>query len=126
MPEPGAPAPLVLQPYEVRPAHHVEQDARVADVARAVAELVRANAPELVVEHVGSTAVPGLPGKDVVDLAVTYPAGGLERARAALDALGFQRQQGAHAFPEERPMRTGAVDVGGRRWRLHAHVLRQG
>ena len=74
-------------------------------------------------EHIGSTAVPGLAGKGVVDLMVLYPPGMLERARAALDALGFQRQSTRDPFPESRPMRIGAMRFDGKTFRLHAHVI---
>ena len=33
-------------------------------------ELIAERRPDLVVEHIGSTAVPGLPGKGIVDLAI--------------------------------------------------------
>ena len=79
--------------------------------------------PELVVEHIGSTAVPGLGGKGVIDLMVLYPTGGLERARAVLDQLGFQRQSTRDPFPESRPMRLGAIQFEAETFRLHAHVI---
>jgi RimJ/RimL family protein N-acetyltransferase len=88
-----------------------------------VAELVTSRLPDCLVEHVGSTAVPGLAGKGVVDLMLLYPPGRLAAARDALDALGFQRQTGPDPFPEERPMRIGSVGHDGGRFRLHVHVI---
>ena len=52
-----------------------------------------------------------------------YPPGTLVRARDAVDSLGFQRQSTRDPFPEERPMRVGAADWNGRRYRIHLHVL---
>ena len=85
--------------------------------------MIKAVAAELAVEHIGSTAVPGLSGKGVIDLMVLYPAGGLERAKAVLDQLGFQRQSTRDPFPESRPMRLGAIEFDGETFRLHAHVI---
>ncbi|WP_270889438.1 dephospho-CoA kinase [Pedococcus sp. 5OH_020] len=51
-------------------------------------------------DHVGSTAVPGLLSKDVVDLQVgvrTLDAADDETVRARLDAAGFPRAQGVYA-----------------------------
>jgi GrpB-like predicted nucleotidyltransferase (UPF0157 family)/mannose-6-phosphate isomerase-like protein (cupin superfamily) len=75
------------------------------------------------VEHVGSTSVPGCAGKGVVDLMVLYPPGRLAEARGSLDRLGFQRQEGRDPFPEERPMRVGSVGYEGTLFLLHAHVI---
>jgi GrpB-like predicted nucleotidyltransferase (UPF0157 family) len=79
--------------------------------------------PKLVVEHIGSTAVPGCAGKGIVDLAVLYDERDLERAKQILDMLGFQRQSTRDPFPESRPMRVGAISHAGRMYQLHAHVV---
>jgi len=112
--------------YSSEPARFRPYDPAAVQVAAAVADAVRVLDPCLVVEHVGSTAVPGCAGKGVVDLAVLYVADGLASARALLDALGFQRQPGPDAFPESRPMRVGSLMLAGRRYRIHAHVLAAG
>lgn len=49
--------------------------------------------PALAVEHIGSTAVPGLPAKDVIDLQVGVPD------LAAADAPGFVDALAAAGFP---------------------------
>jgi GrpB-like predicted nucleotidyltransferase (UPF0157 family) len=112
-----------IEPYVEAPASYHDYDPRAPAVARAVAGLIVAACPELVVEHIGSTAVPGCAGKGVIDLAVLYPAGLLDSARKALDALGFQRQTTRDPFPEDRPMRLGALRHDGTLFRVHAHVL---
>jgi GrpB-like predicted nucleotidyltransferase (UPF0157 family) len=117
MPEPA------IGLYQEGDAACHDYDPRAPLVAARVAEMIRAIAPELAVEHIGSTAVPGLVGKGVIDLMVLYPAGGLERARAVLDQLGFQRQSTRDPFPESRPMRLGAMAFDGDTFRLHAHVI---
>lgn len=109
--------------YQHRPASLEEPDPRAAEVAERIRGLVRAEQPELEVEHVGSTAVSGLAGKGIVDLLLTYPPGMLAAARDLLDRLGFQRQEFGDPFPEERPMRVGAVDLGGRCYKVHVHVI---
>jgi tRNA-Thr(GGU) m(6)t(6)A37 methyltransferase TsaA len=112
-----------IGPYEARPVELLPSDARFPAVATALARRIRDEAPDLVVEHVGSTAVPGCRGKGVIDLCVLYAAGGLAGARARLDAIGFQRQGGRDPFPESRPMRVATAVFEGRSYRVHAHVL---
>jgi GrpB-like predicted nucleotidyltransferase (UPF0157 family) len=98
-------------------------DARAATVAREVGALIVKALPDVVVEHVGSTAIPGCDGKGIVDLMVMYPAGRLEAVKQHLDALGFQRQVLGRLFPEERPMRVGSVVHQDALFRIHAHVV---
>lgn len=101
-------------------------DPRAIEAAARVAALTRAAMPDAVVEHVGSTAVPGCDGKGIVDLLLLYAPGRLAAARDALDALGFQRQRGRDPFPEERPLRLGVVEHDGETFRLHVHVVAAG
>lgn len=109
--------------YEKLDAACHEYDPRAPLVAARVAELICTLRPELIVEHIGSTAVPGLAGKGVVDLMVLYPPGHLESAKAVLDQLGFQRQSTRDPFPESRPMRLGVLPFDDKMFRLHAHVI---
>jgi GrpB-like predicted nucleotidyltransferase (UPF0157 family) len=114
---------LPIGVYEELDAACHEYDRRAPKVAAQVAELICALRPELIVEHFGSTAVPGLAGKGVIDLMVLYPPGHLESAKAVLGQLGFQRQSTRDPFPESRPMRLGALPFDGKTFRLHAHVI---
>ena len=114
---------VTIGPYEQSPAICHDHDPRSFVVAKRVGHLIESRVPGIVVEHVGSTAVPGCAGKGVVDLMILYPLGQLPEVRDALDALGFQRQTGRDPFPEERPMRIGSIDYDGIRFRLHAHVI---
>ena len=57
-----------IGPYPRLPLAIRPPDPGCAIVARMVAELVAERRANLVVEHLGSTAVPGLAGKGVVDL----------------------------------------------------------
>jgi len=105
------------------PAEFRIYDPRVVEVAHRVCSAIQKVAPELQVEHVGSTSVPGCGGKGIIDLAVLYPEGFLAGARAVLDGLGFQKQSGRDPFPESRPMRVGCVENDGQAFQIHAHVI---
>ena len=113
----------IVGKYLYSSAKLVPFDARSEEAARRVAEAVTSVDPRLRLEHVGSTSVPGLAGKGIVDLMLVYPEGMLKRAREVLDGLGFQRQTFGEPFPEERPMRVGTVAVGGEELKLHIHVI---
>ena len=109
--------------YFPAPAEYRPYDQRAVAVACRVGRAIQNVAPELQIEHVGSTSVPGCSGKGIVDLAVLYGDGFLCRARAVLDGLEFQKQNGPDPFPESRPMRVGCMEHAGQSFRIHAHVI---
>ncbi len=74
-------------------------------------------------EHVGSTAVPGLPGKGIIDLGIEASPDEIPQVTDALLGLGFQRQGGMTPFPATRPMLVGALVEGGDEFRIHLHVM---
>ena len=113
----------IVGKYLYSSAQLIPADERSQEAAQRVADTICAIEPALQLEHVGSTAVPGLAGKGIVDLMLVYPEGMLQRAREVLDGLGFQRQTFGDPFPEDRPMRVGTVDVDGEDLKLHIHVI---
>lgn len=98
-------------------------DRRAAIIAAEVADLIAAARPGTIAEHVGSTAVPGLLGKNVVDLQITADPAEVPEITKALLALGFARQRGQEAWPAERPMLEGTFRYGGGVFLLHCHVV---
>ena len=81
---------------------------------------IHAVLPGIAVEHIGSTSVPGLPAKPVLDLMLGY-AGDLAPVIATLVSLGYQHY-GEHGIPG-REFFTG--DAAGQRTH-HIHLVRQG
>jgi GrpB-like predicted nucleotidyltransferase (UPF0157 family) len=116
----------VIERYDRLDATCEAWDPRAPEVAARVVSLIVSALPEATVEHIGSSAVPGCDGKGIVDLLLMYPPGRLAAARDALDGLGFQRQPGPDPWPEERPMRVGALRHDGQLFRLHVHVVAAG
>ena len=104
---------VVIAPYEQLPATCNDHDPRSFEVAKRVADLIESHLPDVTVEHVGSTSVPGCAGKGIVDLMVLCPPGRLSEVKDVLKALGFQQQTGRNPFPEERPLRLGSVVYDG-------------
>ncbi|MFD2470242.1 dephospho-CoA kinase [Amycolatopsis silviterrae] len=85
--KPRPPASPVISPYD--PSWPLQAERRLARLRQiAGARLVRA-------DHIGSTAVPGLPAKDILDLQLTVSS--LDDADALAEALadaGFPRREG--------------------------------
>ena len=113
---------LRILPYERRVAHVTAWDPRTAEVAAAIGEMIRGRRPELAVEHIGSTAVPGLPGKGIVDLSIEVDPSAIPGVVQFLYGLGFGPQPGPDPWPPRRPMLVGAVELDGDEFRIHVHV----
>ena len=82
-------------------------DPRAAQVAAQVMALINQIRPGTSADHVGSTAVPGLIGKNVVDLQITASPAEVPAITGALLGLGFAQQRGRDPWPPERPMLEG-------------------
>jgi GrpB-like predicted nucleotidyltransferase (UPF0157 family) len=113
----------IIGPYESRPAVCRDYDPRAAVVAGKIAVLVSSQLPQIRVEHVGSTSVPGCAGKSIVDLMIAVQDGEMDNVKELLDRLGFQRQTNRDPFPEDRPMLVGSVVHDGETFLLHVHVI---
>jgi 5-(carboxyamino)imidazole ribonucleotide synthase len=115
-----------IGPYERLSAEVHEWDPHTEDVARRVAELVREHRPDLTVEHIGSTAVRGLPGKGIVDLSIETTADDIPKVVEILYDLGFGPQPGPDPWPPTRPMPVGSLELDGEHYRIHFHVQPKG
>ena len=101
------------------------------DVGRRLADEIRAafGARAVHVEHVGSTAVPGLVAKPIVDLAVGPGDVPVDVVREVLEALGYTYrgdagEQGGLVFvledrPRHRVAHVHVVEHAGRQWRRY-------
>jgi 5-(carboxyamino)imidazole ribonucleotide synthase len=105
------------------PASVEAWDPRSLDVAATVRALIIERRPDLIVEHIGSTAVPGLPGKGIVDLAIATTPEDVPAVARLLGELGFGPQPGPDPWPPSRPMLVGSLAIDGATFRIHCHVL---
>src|SRR5258706_373423 len=115
-----------IQPYERRIVVLRPWDPRVVEVAARVTAIVQSRRPDLHIEHIGSTAVPGLPGKGIVDLGTEADPAEIPAITQAMHELGFGPQPGPDPWPPSRPMHVGSVVDGGVEYRIHFHVHPRG
>ncbi|HEX8026783.1 MAG TPA: 5-(carboxyamino)imidazole ribonucleotide synthase [Candidatus Limnocylindrales bacterium] len=111
-----------IGPYERRTAEVHPWDPNSVEVARRVVSLINERRPDLVVEHIGSTAVEGLPGKGIVDLSMQVQPAEIPGIVDMLYELGFGPQPGPDPWPPTRPMPVGSYDLDGQSYRIHLHV----
>jgi 5-(carboxyamino)imidazole ribonucleotide synthase len=114
---------LPVRPYLPGPAAFRPWDPRTAEVARELARLLATARLGTEAHHVGSTSVPGLPGKGYVDLGVEVAPDEIPLVVEGAVALGFERQTGPGRFPPARPMLRGTVIHDGTPFAVHLHVM---
>lgn len=103
----------------------VASDPEWPALAQAEADRWRAQVGGLVhVHHIGSTAVPGLPAKPILDLLPVFAdAASADAAQPHLEALGYE-WMGAVGLEGRRYARLFDPETGHRR--VHAHAYVQG
>jgi len=104
-------------PVEVHQA-----DPQAPEVARRLIALIATRWPGAPAEHMGSSAVPGLAGKGIIDLLLAADPADIPAITQTLLELGFQPQIPA-AFPATRPMLWGSFRYGSIDYRVHVHVV---
>lgn len=110
--------------YPQRPLAVRPPDPRASVVAARVDAMIRSRRPDLEVVHIGSSAVPDLPGKGVVDLGI-HPASRADvpAIEQLLLELGFARMRGPAAFPNSRPLLIGGLVEDGEALPINLHVI---
>jgi GrpB-like predicted nucleotidyltransferase (UPF0157 family) len=108
--------------YHRVPVQVYRADPDAPEVARHLIALIATRWPATPAEHVGSTAVPSLAGKNTIDLLLAAQPAHIPAITQALLELGYQPQIPA-AFPATRPMLWGTFRHGPAEYRVHVHVV---
>ncbi len=112
-----------IAPYPDAPLTVEDWDPRWADAAARIAAIIGQRRPDVVVHHIGSTSVPGLAAKPVIDIGVDAGDAVSADLRADLEALGFVRDRRPGAFPDTRPLFLGGIALDdGTVFKIHLHV----
>lgn len=101
-----------------------EWDPATRDVFEFVREQIARVLPGVAVEHIGSSAIPGMPGKNYVDVMVLPNGSAATGATAAaIDGLGLEHARG---YRPERPFFVGAVRHDEMATNVHVYVIPAG
>jgi GrpB-like predicted nucleotidyltransferase (UPF0157 family) len=116
------PSDVPIGHYRRVPVQVHEADPAAPEAARRLIALIATRWSGTPAEHVGSSAVPGLAGKNTIDLLLAADPAHIPAITRVLLELGFQPQIPA-AFPATRPMLWGSFRHGLTEYRVHVHVV---
>lgn len=94
-------------------------DPAVREVFAEIKALILARLPGLDIEHVGSTSIPGVGGRNVVDIAIAASEQDHASLRSSLQGLGFERSP----FPHYLPLLVARVSSDGRDFPVLLYVV---
>jgi GrpB-like predicted nucleotidyltransferase (UPF0157 family) len=104
---------------EIRP-----YDPVYTEVFLQVRAYVRSHISTVEVFHIGSTAIPDLRGKPMLDIAAVTTEGDLRAAQRDFEELGFHRRD-VWVDRDEKPYVCGSVKVGGKSFNVNVHICRK-
>lgn len=114
---------MIIEPYHFEPIHYWPYEAALAAVSEAVMELLAKAMIDATPEHIGSTAVPGTPGKNIINLIIPSVLDQFDARLRILESIGFSASPLNKPEPPTRPLRVGSVMHGGKRYNLHVHLV---
>lgn len=111
--------------YEELPLAYYPYDDHAASLGAELVRFLCEHISDASIEHVGSTAVPGLGGKNSVNILIAAKANGFPTVLATLESLGLSEYP-TKIEPEDRPVRVGMIDGPARKYPIHVKVVEDG
>lgn len=83
-------------------------------------KILKALSTKIKIEHVGSTSVPGLGGKGIIDIAILTPRKDLRKYFSKLAKIGFEYHP--HPGDDKRKFLQKIIKYSGKERRVHIHL----
>lgn len=115
----------IIGPYKKPKVSFHPYDPNAPVVAAILKNRIETYLSEVMIEHIGSTAIPNCPGKGVVDLMALYQDQHIDTFKSLLIEMGFQRQgkEFKNRFPDDRPVYMGTFDYNKTSFLVYVHVI---
>jgi GrpB-like predicted nucleotidyltransferase (UPF0157 family) len=101
------------------PVSYEDYDADYPRVFAEVAKAIQIALPSAQVEHVGSTSIPGLGGRRVLDIVIPAEQGSHDEIVSRLLSIGFIKSPLTHM----QPMLTGSIQYNGNDYPMLLYIL---
>jgi GrpB-like predicted nucleotidyltransferase (UPF0157 family) len=94
-------------------------DSHLPDVFKTVKSLIQSAIGEIAVEHVGSSSIPGVGGRNVLDIAMPVAEENQPMVKRALCELGFEDS----SFPHYLPLLVGQITYESKSYQILLYVV---
>lgn len=113
-----------IYPYEMQPLVFEPADPHIPDVFAYLCQFLQEQMDNIQLEHVGSTAIAEMPGKNSLNLQLLVSRARFEEVLATLTQLGF----GEHPYitDTEHPVRVGRVHHQDKPYSVHILITEPG
>lgn len=109
--------------YEPLPPQFKPADPFTILVADAVIGIILEELPDLWIEHIGSTAVPGLAGSGIIDLMLVCSSDQIKNVAKTLEQLGFEDALSNHPLSSSSLIKAARFTLEGKTHPIHVYIL---
>lgn len=115
----------MFQKYQLKDITYAPYDKNAPAVTKRVISLISKVISEYKIYHFGSTAIPNMPGKNIVNLFISCPITKFESVLLKLDQIGFSDHP-YRVEPPNRPLKVASFGLKGKIYGIHVHLLEIG
>lgn len=117
---------MIILPYKLQPIEYLPYDANLPKVAELVSRIIIEQIPGARSEHIGSTAVVGMPGKNIINLVIPSNREQFAPRLQLLERLRFGVSPLNKPEPSYRPLRVASVEYRSKMYNVHVHLIVDG
>lgn len=120
-------ASMKIHPFDEDPSHRriVPYDPIYETLFLRVQEHVQSAIPNTELVHIGSTAIPDLLGKPMLDIVAISNESDLREAQTRFVSLGFHRRD-VWVDRDDKPYVCGSIEQNGTRYNVNVHICHRG
>lgn len=110
--------------YQLIDSEFEPYDPNYPQVFQEVKNLILKVIPELVIEHIGSTVISSMSGKQIIDILIPCFKSEFSEILDKLEEIGFQKLPFL-GVPEDRPMKVAGIVFKDKFYNVHTHLTPQ-
>lgn len=112
---------IELVKYQLTDSKVAPYDVKYPEIYQALKALISQVLPNLNIEHIGSTAIPGIHAKPIIDVLIPCEVADFTYILNQLENIGFQKTPFAN-IPQDRPMLVAGINYQQHFYNIHIHL----
>lgn len=114
-----------LVSYHLTDSKVVPYNPKYPEIFYLLKDLISTQLPNLEIEHIGSTAIPGIFAKPIIDILIPCSKQDFTDVLNKLKAIGFEDTPFAN-IPSDRPMLVARINFQQKFYNIHLHLTSKG